>query len=557
MSTLPEIVAQRAREQGSEVAYRFFQGAALEPQVLTFHGLWQRAAALACLLQQQGLQGSRALLVCKSQQQFVTAFYACLLAGVVAVPTSPPRRQNLAGRLRLLLDDADLGAILSDDGALDPAELAGMTVAQIDLRSCLQDADLDGLAARWRMPALAPSDAAFLQYTSGSTSAPKGVVVTHANLIDNCSIIREAMDFSPAASIFTALPLFHDMGLVGGILESMFAGCSGNCMAPAEFVQYPERWLQIMSAYRISISGGPNFMYELAARAVTDEQLAGVDLSSWKVAFCGAEPIRASTVERFTSRFAAAGFRADAFYPCYGMAEATLFISGKRLGALPQVSASSGSAVVCCGVPRGDMQVEIVDPASGVALAPGQTGEIWVSGASVAAGYWRRPELSAATFQATIGSRPGTCFLRTGDLGYLEDGQLYVTGRLKDLIIVYGKKYAPQDIEQTAAAAHDALREDCGAAFCIHHDGSERLVLAFELRREAMRRHEQWPQVLQAVRSAVADAHGVRVDDLVLLKTGALPRTSSGKVRRAQCQADYLAATLERAVPLERAPQPA
>lgn len=538
-TTLPAIVYQRAWTQPLAIAYRFFHGPDLAAEQLSFHDLWEQAAGIATLLCERRMQGERALVVCKSQKNFVLAFYACLLAGVIAVPTAPPRRAVLEGRLHLLAEDAQASLLICDD-TLDG--LAGMP--RLHVEQVMQNHDIAALALEWRLPPLDGASIAFLQYTSGSTGDPKGVIVTHANLIDNCATIAEAMGMSAASSIFTALPLFHDMGLVGGILQPMFVGCSASCMAPAEFVQYPERWLQIMSRYRISTSGGPNFMYDLAAQAVTAEQLAGCDLSAWRVAFCGAEPIRAATMARFTERMAGVGFRPNAFYPCYGMAEATLFITGKRLGALPDVCRAHGSDVVGCGVPRGAMQVEIVDPHSAAMVADGAIGEIWVRGASVAQGYWQRPQLSADTFQARIAGRGGESFMRTGDLGYRRNGQLYVTGRLKDLIIIYGKKYAPQDIEEHAERAHDALRAGCGAAFGVVRDGSERLVLVFELRRAWLRREREWPQVADSIKRSVSRQHGVAIDELVFIKTGALPRTSSGKVRRAQCQRDYLSGEL-------------
>ena len=552
MHTFTEVIAHRAQTQAQDPAYRFFRGAALVPEVLTFQELWVLSAALATKLQDDGLiAGMRVLLICKSQRNFVVAFYACLLAGIVAVPTAPPRRQNTAARMQLLIGDSDASAIIVDDAVVTSDEVLPVFPATvIDMREFMAGAEHAALAQRWTFPKIDGDSLAFLQYTSGSTSEPKGVMVTHANLLDNCALIQEGMGFTPASSIFTALPLFHDMGLVGGILESMFAGCSGNCMEPAEFVQYPERWLKIISAYRITISGGPNFMYEIAARSITAEQLEGCDLSSWKVAFCGAEPIRAATVELFTNKFASVGFKPNAFYPCYGMAEATLFITGKAIEASPLVSRDHGSAVVSCGFPRGGMQVEIVDPQHHCRVGESVVGEIWVRGASVAQGYWNKAELCATTFQAKIAGGDGSTFMRTGDLGYLKDGQLYVTGRLKDLIIMYGKKYAPQDIEHDAENAHIALREGCGAAFAVAREGTDRLVLVMELRREWLRKHQEWPAVSNSIRGALSATHGVRVDDIVFIKTGALPRTSSGKVRRSQCRSDYLENKLDRvAVP--------
>jgi acyl-CoA synthetase (AMP-forming)/AMP-acid ligase II len=546
-----EILLNHADKAPERPAYRFFQGSSLIPDTLSFGDVRQLASAFAARLQDEGLGGSSALLVCKQQKHFVIAFFACLLAGVTVVPTAPPRRASLRGRLDLLARDANVGAVISDveDMLSNADEMIGRSARVFDIRACTDVEQARGRASAWRMPSLAADTIAFLQYTSGSTGDPKGVMVTHANLLRNCAVIQPAMDWNPATSILTALPLFHDMGLVGGVLESMFIGCVANCMPPTEFVQYPERWLQLISKYGISISGGPNFMYDLAARDITDAQIVGCDLSAWRVAFCGAEPIRASTIERFTDRFRASGFRPQAFFPCYGMAEATLYISGVAMDSLPKIDLRDGNPVVGCGRVNGDTELVIVDPETHLRVAETETGEIWVRGGSVAQGYWQRPELNVRTFQATIAGEDGAHYLRTGDLGYLKAGDVYIAGRLKDLIILYGKKYAPQDIENTALNAHPALRPDAGIAFAISDADRERLVVVCELQREWLRRSDAWPEVQTAVRRTVSEQHGVNVDEVVFIKPGSLPRTSSGKVRRAHTCASYASNALEQVLP--------
>ncbi|QSX79614.1 fatty acyl-AMP ligase [Agrilutibacter solisilvae] len=547
MESFPEIALHRAQLQPDGIACRFFKGAGLAQEVLTFASLFEHASGLARHLQAQGLSGQRAVLVCKSQKNFVITFYACLFAGVVAVPASPPRRQALQSRLQHIVRDADARAILFDSDDLANPELAfeDDALVGIDVRDIAQDT---GLAyASWRPVIPQESAPAFLQYTSGSTGDPKGVVVTHGNLVHNCATIQDAMELSPDSRLFTALPLFHDMGLVGGVLQFMYSGCSAGFMSPAEFVQYPERWLQIISRFGITVSGGPNFMYDLAARTIQPGSIEGVDLSTWRVAFCGAEPIRAAVIARFTERFASHGFNAGAFYPCYGMAESTLLITGARVGMVPSLHPHEGTDVVGCGLPRRDARVEIVDPDTCTRMPPGGCGEIWVSGRSVADGYWMRPELNEQVFRARIaGVGDGAPWLRTGDLGFMQDGQLYVTGRLKDLIIVNGRKYVPQDIEDRCERSHDALRQSGGAAFGVRDGNGERLVVVFELKREWLRRHPEWPVVLSAMRTCVSAEYGLPVSDIVLLRPGALPRTSSGKVRRRQCATDYLTGALER-----------
>jgi len=553
-----EILIERSVSQPGTTAYRFFAGANPMPEALTYRALWEKAASLAQVLQAGGMRDQRVLLVCKSQKNFVVAFYACLLAGAIVVPTALPRRQVLQSRLQLLMDDAGVGAVICDADEMLQAgfgrpEHSGLC---IDMRVFMQRDDHAQGAARFVPPAAIDDDAvALLQYTSGSTGKPKGVMISHRNLMRNCAVIQDAMEVTSSTSALFALPLFHDMGLIGGMLQPMYSGCTVNLMPPAEFVQYPERWLRIMSTYRLTVSGGPNFMYELAARAVDDRQCEGLDLSAWRVACCGAEPIRPETVARFRERFGPFGFRPDAFYPCYGLAESTLFVTGPRVGDATVVAERPGQErpgverTIGCGKVWRDTRVEIVDQASLRPLPEGEVGEIWVAGGSVAKGYWMQPERTAETFEARLAGDDATRFLRTGDLGFVEDGNLFVTGRLKDLIILYGKKYTPHDLEFEAERSHQALRQSGCAAFGaadVSAGGAERLVLVCEVNREWLRRPDAWDEVTNAIRASVGGAFGVQVDDVVLIKPGALPRTSSGKLRRQQCRSDYLEGRIER-----------
>lgn len=380
MSSFPELMLSRAQSAPNAIACRFFKGPTLVPDDLTFSALYAQSAGLAAHMQALGLSGQRVLLICKSQRTFVIAFYACLLAGVVAVPTAPPRRQILQARLQVIVGDAQASGILFDADELLDIELdAGdRTMVKLDLREQIDREETFARAGGWQPVIPQLSAPAFLQYTSGSTGDPKGVIVSHDNLVHNCAVIQEAMEISSDSVLLTALPLFHDMGLVGGVLQLMYSGCSAGFLSPAEFVQYPERWLQIISRYGVTISGGPNFMYDLAARAIKSEHVEGIDLSSWRVAFCGAEPIRADTVDKFIQRFTESGFRGQAFYPCYGMAESTLFIAGTQCGTHYKVHRNESSSVVGCGKPWRDTRVEIVDPETHKRLPEGMAGEIWV-----------------------------------------------------------------------------------------------------------------------------------------------------------------------------------
>ncbi|MBO9883279.1 fatty acyl-AMP ligase [Xanthomonas sp. D-109] len=540
MAWFPEIVALRARTEPQRLAYRFQHGR-LEPQTLTFAELWHLSSTLAQQMVQHGWRGTRALLVCRQERSFVIAFYACLLSGVVAVPTAVPRRQALHERLGLLAHDAQVGAILSDFDEMLQSGFRSEAgdLPMLDVRAVVAD-----LACGFVLPPFDASDPAFLQYTSGSTGDPKGVVVSHANLIDNSECIRRSMDISADSSVLIGLPLFHDMGLVGGVLQSMYAGCTTTFLPPAELVQYPERWLQLISRLRITTSGGPNYMYALAAEHIPDLVLEDLDLSCWKVAFCGAEPIRASTMERFCSRFAPAGFRPGAFYPCYGMAEATLFIAGGQVGEQPRSVRRDAADVVCCGQPADGTQVCIVNVDTCRPVADGEIGEIWVSGPSVALGYWGREALTASIFQASLAGDSSGAWLRTGDLGWLQAGSLYVSGRLKDLIILNGRKYVPQDIESAIEESVPAIRRGAVAAFAVADDGGERAVIVAELEREWWRKADAWPHFVNAARAAIRNAQGPHVEDIVFIRPGALPRTSSGKLRRSQCRSDYLSGRL-------------
>ena len=544
--TLVEVARRRAAEHPERLVYTFLTDGEEEGARLSYGELDLRARAIAAHLQGLGVErGERALLLFPPGLDFVTAFLGCLYAGVVAVPAYPPRSRRLLPRLQAVAADARPRVALTVAALLPrlsqaAAELPGLEGVTLVATDGIDSGEADG----FRPPELRPADLAFLQYTSGSTSTPKGVEVTHGNLVHNEEMIRRAFGQSEESVVVGWLPLYHDMGLIGNVLQPLYVG--GRCvlMSPVAFLQRPRRWLEAISRYRATTSGGPDFAYELCVRRIGEPERRGLDLASWRVAYDGAEPVRVETLERFAAAFAPAGFRSQAFYPCYGLAEATLFVTGGRAGAGASVLEIEGRPRVGCGAPWLGQEVAIVDPESRLRVAGERVGEIWVAGPSVAAGYWGQPEATERDFRARlVGEEDGGPWLRTGDLGQLSGGELFVTGRLKDLIILRGRNLYPQDLEATAAASHPALAAGGGAAFSVEVAGEERLILVHETggRPDAQAAEE----VAGAIRQAVAEEHEAQVWEVVLLRAGTLPRTSSGKVQRHACRAGYLAGTLE------------
>ena len=526
---------------------------------MTYGELERRSRALAAKLQSLGLEKERALLLFPPGLDFVTGFFGCLCAGTIAVPAYPPHARRIHSRLVSIFRDSRPKAVVTTSEIRTKSLSMVAQMAELGQVEWIAVDELeDGLADAWKPPILDGESLAFLQYTSGSTSSPKGVMVSHGNLLHNERMIAEAFDQTEASVVAGWLPLYHDMGLIGNVLQPLYLGAPSILMSPVAFLQNPLRWLAAISHYRATTSGGPNFAYELCVRKITDEQKAQLDLSSWRVAFNGAEPVRPETLDRFAAAFASCGFRREAFYPCYGLAEATLFAAGGHLGALPAVrafapagleqglaeAAAAGRALVGCGGTWLDQRIAVVNLETSRCCTPGQVGEIWIAGPSVAQGYWNRPEATERDFRARLADEPAAGpFLRTGDLGFADvDGELFVTGRLKDLIILRGRNHYPQDVERTAESAHPALRPGYGAAFSVELDGDERLIIVQELERRAGEASPQ--EVAREIRSAVAQEHGVQVYEVVLLRMGTIPKTSSGKIQRHACRAAYLTGDL-------------
>jgi 8-amino-7-oxononanoate synthase len=560
-SNLVDLLQHRALHQAQDRAFTYLVDGENEQIQWTNAQLAERARMIAAKLQSMGLAGERALLLYPAGLDFIAAFFGCLYAGVVAVPAYPPRRNRSLARIQSIVDDAQARV------ALTTAPVFERIVPHLDQTPELKKVSWVAtdelpleMASDWREPDVHGDTLAFLQYTSGSTGIPKGVVLTHANLMHNSALIAYAFEHTRSGAGVFWLPSYHDMGLIGGILQPLYIGQTSMLFSPMSFLQRPFRWLQAISRYRFTISGGPNFAYDLCVDKVTPEQLATLDLSSWRLAFNGAEPVRAATLERFATKFEPCGFRPEAFYPCYGMAESTLIITGGFKSALPVVRSFDSKAlennqvvdavgdeegaqeIVGCGSILLDQKLAIVDPQTLIRVADDQVGEVWVSGPSVAQGYWNRPEQTEQIFRAYLQDTGEGPFLRTGDLGFLKDGELFITGRLKDLMIIRGRNYYPQDIEQTAGKSHPRLRVGQAAAFTVEIDGRQRMVLVHEVER---RQNRELDPVFEAIRHEVAAEHELPVDVIVLIKAGSIPKTSSGKIQRHAARQEYLDGTLE------------
>ena len=545
------VVRGWAESQPDQCAVRFLADGDEAEESLSYRELDARARAIAVELGRFTRPGDRALLLYPPGLEYVAGFFGCLYAGVIAVPAYPPRANQKAERIIAMCLDAQPAAMLTlsatrdvsrGDDVLGPL-LDGVRIVATDALAA-HGAHVDA----WREPAIAPDEIAFLQYTSGSTAAPRGVQVSHANLLADSEFIKRKFGHSAASHAVIWLPPYHDMGLIGGILNPIYCGFPVTLMAPVMFLQRPVRWLRAISRYRATTSGAPNFAYELCATRVTDEQKAELDLSTWDLAFNGAEPVRAETAQRFYEAFRACGFSRESFYPCYGLAEATLMVTGgtkgrpfstkvvdaDELAAHRAVETSPASPQARTLASSGDAGsasvVTIVDPERGVALPDGSIGEVYVSGPIVARGYWNQPRSTHETFGARLAGSDAA-HLRTGDLGFLANGELYVTGRAKDMIILRGRNYYPQDLEASAEAAHLALRGAPAAAFGLDVGGEEQLAIAQEVPRAAIGTLDVAATVA-AIREAVAREHALSVFAVALLRPGGILKTSSGKVRR-------------------------
>jgi amino acid adenylation domain-containing protein/thioester reductase-like protein len=560
--TLLDLLRARAEQQPDHPAYRYLQDNEADIVTATYAELDRRARGIGAWLETHGARGERVLLLYPAGLDYIAAFFGCLYAGAVAVPAYPPRLNRPVPRIQAIVADSQAKFALTTSAILHNIEQRFEQSPDLQALSWLDTEHVPaGSEAEWRDPNIHADTLAFLQYTSGSTSQPKGVMLTHGNLMHNLKAIRHGFQLDTSDSGAFWLPSYHDMGLIGGILEPMYIGCPSTLMSPVSFLQRPFRWLDAISKYKATISGAPNFAYDLCVDKITPEQLETLDLSAWKLAFCGAEPIRPETLERFARTFGLVGFRASSFYPCFGMAESTLIVSGGYGPCEPRTLTidrkslardkvfevspddSNSLTLVNCGKSIIDQRIVIANPSASTRCAENEVGEIWVAGPSVAQGYWGLDEETRNTFGAHLADTGEGPFMRTGDLGFLQNDELFVTGRLKDLIIIHGSNHYPQDIELTVESSHPALQPSAGAAFSVTENGKEQLVIVQEVTRQG--RQADMNEVASAIRQAISEKHDLQAFAIALVKPMSIPKTSSGKIQRRACKTAFLENALE------------
>ncbi|TXD37250.1 AMP-binding protein [Lujinxingia vulgaris] len=545
--TLVEMLRWRAANEGDATAYIFLEDGEREGARLTFGELDRRARAIAACLQETTEPGERALILYPPSLDYIASFFGCLYAGVIAVPAYPPdptRLQRTLPRLQAIVDDARATVALTNAMIAEMADFLAMQSPGLGklswIASDVIEVDEAALNA-WKAPQVDGESLAFLQYTSGSTGNPKGVMLDHKTLLKNEALIELGYRAKPDDVIVSWLPLYHDMGLIGGVLLPVFNGCSSVLMSPLDFLKKPQRWLEAFSTYKGTLSAAPNFAFDLCVRRVPEDVRDRLDLSSWEVACNGAEPVRMATQARFAEYFAPAGFRPGAFSPSYGLAEVGLLVSTPERMVEPVELEVEGVMWPSCGKPVGDFEARIVNPDTLQVCADGDVGEIWLAGGSVARGYWERPEVNREIFGARLQGSDQT-YLRTGDLGALVGEELVVTGRLKDLIVIRGTNHYPQDLEATVEGADAALRPGCGAAFAWTVEGEERLVVVHEVDKDAA---DRAPELIEAVRAALVATHEINPFDVVLITARSIEKTSSGKIQRRATRNAYEAGELE------------
>lgn len=565
-TSLVDTLRRRAKEQPDKLVYRFLVDGEQDEIILTYAELDRRVRSMGALIQSFTQPEDRVLLLFPPGIDFIVAFWGCLYAGVIAVPAYPPHparlEKSLPTILRIIADARPSTALLSSALATAIRSRNEVKSAFGNIQLLVADqAELDDWAEQWQAPEIEVDDMAFLQYTSGSTTIPKGVVLSHSNLLHNMRLIEQCFGATEETHGVLWLPPYHDMGLIGGILQPVYTGALATLMPPMLFLQRPFRWLEAISRFRATVNGAPNFAYDLCVRKIKPEQRELLDLSHWEVAFNGAEPVYHKTLAQFADYFAPCGFRPEAFLPCYGVAEATLLVAGGPKSKLPtqlnllnsgleqnQVILSPGNqegsrTLVSCGQTLPDQQITIVNPETLTPCTADEVGEIWLSGPCVASGYWGKVLETAQAFGARLANSEEGPFLRTGDLGFLKDGELYVAGRIKNLVIVNGKNHYAHDLERTVEGAHPAIWPAGCAVFSINNDGPERIVVLAEVNVKLLEKEEL---VAKAIRESIAQHHDLHVDDIQLIPPGGIPKTTSGKTRHFLCRQSYLDGTLKK-----------
>lgn len=559
-STLVDILMMRGELQPDQLVHTFLKDGETTEETLTYKQLDEKARLIAAHLQSFHLEGERVVLLYHSGLEFVTAFFGCLYAGVIAVPAYPPRKNKRSERITLIMKDAAAKAVLTTQLLQPDLEKQLFNQAGMEDVLCIATDSIHDVDIVWNKPDINGETLAFLQYTSGSTGNPKGVMVTHNNLLYNGRDLHKILDFNEHSVVVTWLPVFHDMGLIKCILLPVYCGIPCCFMSSVSFFEKPIRWLQAITRYKGTHAAAPNMAYALCAAKITDEEKQQLDLRSWRSALNGSEPVRANTIELFNKAFEVAGLKPTTMNPCFGLAEATLKVTSRQAAdgfryldtdvealemnrVQPAKTDKVSRRLISSGYTILDTKVVVADADSLELCAEDRVGEIWVGGPTVTKGYWNKPVETAHTFQAFLKDSGEGPFMRTGDLGFIKDGQLYITGRLKDVIIIHGSNHYPQDIEYTMANASHVFRPDSGAAFSLEVNGEEKLVVVQEVMRTAIINLDV-DEAIRNIRDAIMEEHNLSVYAVVLIKTGSLLKTSSGKVQRTASRKAYQEGTL-------------
>jgi acyl-CoA synthetase (AMP-forming)/AMP-acid ligase II len=564
-NSLVDILRWRAIHEPYRLAYRYLKDGETDEVTVTYKELDRLARAIAANLQSSSKLGDRAILLFPPGLDFVAAYFAGLYAGVIVIPAYPPHparlEKTLETTLRIIVD-AEPTAILLTASLLEAINSQSNIKKKFDkIKLLVTDTDVifDG-DKKWQQPEIDKDDIAFLQYTSGSTSAPKGVMISHGNLLNNLERIEKSMGLTSQSSTVFWLPPYHDMGLIGGVLQSLYTGYPVTLIPHLMFLQKPIRWLKAISRYKATTSGAPNFAYDLCVRKIKTEQIKELDLSRWEVAFNGAEPVHRKTMDQFSNHFFSCGYKREAFFPCYGLAESTLMVTGGPKSRIPKMKTllKSGlqenkailakgdeddtQTIISSGQSVGKQKMIIVDVETHSPCPPDCIGEVWISSSCVGKGYWNRPAESESTFNVCLSGTTEESYLRTGDLGFIAEEELYITGRLKNLIIVNGKNHYPHDIQRTVEDSHLAIISAGCAVFSVENTNSEQVIVVAEIQHKQVTNPDE---LTNTIRRIVSQEHGVSVSDIKLVLQGSIPKTTSGKIKHFLCKKNYLTKTLK------------